>query len=626
MRCGWLSWQREKTPLPAHALEVVANRSGGNPQFLRDLVRSAIESGGVADLPESAEAATMTQIDTLAPEDRALVRRVAVFGLTFHPRMLKWLYAEEDGPAPDAAALGKLGDLFDEEPDGYLRFRQTLLRDSAYQGLPFKLRRQLHSAVAAHIEEEMDFPEEAGAMLSLHYFEAGEFRPAWRYATAAAKRAEDVYAYVEAAGLYARALEAAGKIPDLPKREIGRTQETLGDAWYKAGEYRKALDAYTAAHAHVVGERLLEAELLVKHSHVEEKLGRYPEALRWVERARETLEGVHGPEATRQVAATSVYCAWVLQAQGRTEDALKWAEQGAREAEAVDDPELIGDAYMVMGWGHSVLGKEGGEALMLKALEAHRRSGNRVREASILSNLGSACYWDGRWDDAMAYFVRGRDELLRVGDRLNAAVASLGIAEVLSDRGELAEAELTLQKTVPVWKASEHHYFLGYCVWMLGRVSLRGNRVDEARSRLAEARTLLTDVGAEHEVLDIDARLAECHLLKNEPEPALALADEILAKPDSSGAIARLTPLLNRIRGYALLMQGDPFGAREAFETSLAVARERNERFEAALTLNALIELDHLEGVEPPQETLDESRAAIATLKIRALPASPTIS
>ena len=61
-----------------------------------------------------------------------------------------------------------------------------------------------------------------------------------------------------------------------------------------------------------------------------------------------------------------------------------------------------------------------------------------------------------------------------------------------------------------------------------------------------------------------------------------------------------------------MLMQGDPWGAREAFETSLAVARERKERFEVALTLNALIELDRLEGVEPPQEIVDESRAAIA--------------
>ena len=53
--------------LPRHVLEVVAQRSGGNPQFLRDLLRSAIESGGTAGLPDSAEAAAMARIDALAP-------------------------------------------------------------------------------------------------------------------------------------------------------------------------------------------------------------------------------------------------------------------------------------------------------------------------------------------------------------------------------------------------------------------------------------------------------------------------------------------------------------------------------------------------------------------------------
>ena len=208
----------QQHPLPPHVLDVVAKRSGGNPQFLRDLLRSAIESGGVEDLPDSAEAAAMTQIDTLAPDDRAMVRRAAVLGMTFHPRMLAWLYGEDEGPPPGEAELARLGEMFEVEPDGYLRFRHSLLRDSAYQGLPFKLRRQLHRVVATHLEEEMDFPEEAAGTLSLHYLEAGEFQPAWRYAMAAAKRAVAVYANVEAAGLYSRALEAGRQQRDIWRR------------------------------------------------------------------------------------------------------------------------------------------------------------------------------------------------------------------------------------------------------------------------------------------------------------------------------------------------------------------------------------------------------------------------
>jgi predicted ATPase len=80
--------------------------------------------------------------------------------------------------------------LFDEEPDGYLRFRRTLLRDAAYEGLPYRLRRKLHAVVAARLEDEMDYPEEAAGILSLHYFEAGDYPRAWRYGSLAALRAE----------------------------------------------------------------------------------------------------------------------------------------------------------------------------------------------------------------------------------------------------------------------------------------------------------------------------------------------------------------------------------------------------------------------------------------------------
>jgi class 3 adenylate cyclase/tetratricopeptide (TPR) repeat protein len=616
----------QANPLPAHVLEVVAQRSGGNPQFLRDLLRFAIQSGGVVGLPESAEAAALARIDALPPEDRAVVRRAAMFGLTFHPRMLAWFDTEDDPPPPSEGTFARLSDLFDEDGDGYFRFRQSLLRDTAYEGLPFKLRRRLHAAVAARVEQEADNADEVAGILSLHYAAAGEHALAWRHSMLAAARAEGAYAFVEAAGLYARALEAGCKLPELNSRERCHAQERLADAWFHAGEYRKALDAYSRTRELAGSDPLPVAGLLLKLSLVEEKLGQYPEALRWAERARDALAGTPGRDAALLDARISAWYANVLQAQGNTAEALKWAEQAVRAGEQLEEPSITGNAYMVMGWGYSVLGKEGGEALMLKALDAHTRSGNRVRQASTLSNLGSACYWDGRWDDAMSYFERGRDELIKVGSIVKAAVASLGIAEILSDRGELAEAEATLQQTMPVWKASEYHYFLGYCVWMLGRVALRGNRIDDALARFAEARTLLAEVGAEHEVLDIDARVAECRLFTAEPDAALAAADGILAREDASGAVARLAPLLHRVRGYALVLLADPFGAREAFEASLAIARERNERFEVALTLNALIELDRLEGVEPPQEFVDESKAAIARLKIRALPAVPAIA
>lgn len=613
----------QQSPLPAHVLEIVAKRSGGNPQFLRDLLRTAIQSGGVADLPDSAEAAAMAQIDALAPDDRAVVRRAAVFGINFHPRMLAWFAEEGDFPPADRAVWDRLRDLFHEEADGYLQFRRSLLRDAAYAGLPYKTRRRLHGVVAAHIEHEMDYPEEAAGTLSLHYFEAGEYRSAWRYAGLAARHAEDVYAYVQAAALYARALEAGRQLADLAPHELGAAHIAMADAWDRAGEFRKAHEAYAAAHPFVAGDALGEARVLLNLSRIEGKLGNYAEALRSAQASRDLVAGLPGADATRLLARASARYAMVLQVEGRTTDALEWAERAAAEAEAASDPEAVGDAYVVMGWAYGELGKEGALPLMRRSLEAYQQAGNRVREAMLLSDLGVVCQWEGHWDEALAYYEQGRTASLTIGSQGNAALARVNVAEILTDRGEWAEAEAVLLETLPFWRASQFRYFLAACVSLLGRVSLRLGRLDEALVRLEECKTTFLQVGAENELPPIDARIAECRLAMGNADGALEIVRGLLGRASESNGVARVVPLLERIQGHALLQQGDLWGARDALETSLAAAHERRNLFEAALTMLSLIELDHLEGIEPPLDMVKESRALLATLKVRAVPAVP---
>ena len=172
-----------------------------------------------------------------------------------------------------------------------------------------------------------------------------------------------VYAHVEAARLYSRALEAGRRLEEIGDKDLAAVHEALGDAWDRAGEFRKASEAYTAARGLVAGEPLAEAGLLLKRSRLEEKLGKYPQALRWAARARKALEGLTGPEAARQAAQSTAWYATVLQAEGRSNDAIRWAQRAIGEAEAVDDAEALGTAYLVMGWAYGDLGKEGVEPL-----------------------------------------------------------------------------------------------------------------------------------------------------------------------------------------------------------------------------------------------------------------------
>ncbi|MBK9114747.1 MAG: tetratricopeptide repeat protein [Betaproteobacteria bacterium] len=276
-----------------------------------------------------------------------------------------------------------------------------------------------------------------------------------------------------------------------------------------------------------------------------------------------------------------------------------------------------------MGWAYGVLGKDGAEPYLQRALDAYRRSGNLLRQAALLSNLGVICQWEGRWDEALAYYERGRAETLKLGNMFDAALARMNVAEILSDRGELDEAQALLLDTLPVWRASRYRYLLGGCLWLLGRVSLRAGRIGEARARLEEARALFVAVKREEETLDVDARIAECRVFAGDAEAGLASATDALARARVSKVGGKAVSVLQRVRGHALLRMGDCAAAREALEESLAAARTRKDLQETALALHSLRAAYRCAGTEPPAEVVAEGDALVARLAIRTLPTVP---
>jgi class 3 adenylate cyclase/tetratricopeptide (TPR) repeat protein len=607
----------DSAPVPPHVLRLAAERSGGNPQFLRDLLR-AVNADPDAPLPESIETAAMAQVDRLAPAERNLVRRAAVLGLVFHPRHLEHVL-DPGTREPDAATWDRLSAVFAELGDGYLRFRRAVVRDAAYVGLPFALRRRLHAVLGLHLERDGGAgADELVPILSLHFSRAGVHEKAWAYAREAGDHAAERLAFVDAAVLYRRAIHA-GRAIGAPPHELAAVWESLAESLAHTGELDEAHAALRAARRLVGGEPVRTAELLLRHALLAGRAGRIPAAVRWAKRGLRLLEGENG----RQVLACRVQIlselAGVRQLQGDVHEAMELCTSviaQARDGER-HDPVLaasLASAYFVLDWALYDAGRPAEAVHSARALEIYERLGDLDRQAAVLNNLGGFAYHEGRWHDAVELYERAAEASERAGDEANAAFGACNVGEVLSDQGRLAEAEPKLRQALRIWRGSGYEWGTAFATALLGRTAVRAGRIQEGLELLGQADRTFHRLRALSDVALVEAYLAEARAFAGDAGHALRAADRALRHG------GRLGPLLHRVRGYALAQLGDRNGAEHALQASLDEAEANGNAFELALTLDAL---EHLRGRARAAGTGYPRRAIMARLDIVALPAPP---
>lgn len=579
----------EADPLPDHAIRTIAERSGGNPQFLRELVRSALASGGVDQLPDSVEAAAMARIDRLAPTDRTLVRRAAVLGQSFHPRSMSWVL-DPGEPLPEPSSWDRLTELFEDDGGGYLRFRRALLRDAAYEGLPYRVRRQLHARVGDGMEAEAladGTADDVADLLSLHFLRAGAYDKAWHYGRLAGNQARAKYAPLEAAALYRRAIDAARTAdPPITGREVLAVTEAMADVLTRAGAFDRALRAYADARRAAGSDPITEARLMLGESFAWERVGRVDQVVRWTRRAERVLAGVEGDAAARLRASALVSLAWARQLRGATREAALLARRAADVARAARDQKALADAYHILDLASFKPGVSEEPVHCHAALEIYERIGDLANAAVVANTIGGLAYFRGDWDQAVRHYELSREASERLGDPIAMARALYNIGEVQSDRGVLDDAEARLRRAQRLLQASGVRQEWALATAFLARSVYRAGRFEEGRALLGEAAAANRELGVEHEVVRVEAWRAESLALEGRHNDALEASEEILG----TGTVTDETHIavLERVRGLALAGLRRAVEARVAFAASAAAAARAGSDYERAVTLHIL--------------------------------------
>ncbi|MFZ0668677.1 MAG: adenylate/guanylate cyclase domain-containing protein [Acidimicrobiales bacterium] len=619
----------EDEPLLPHEIQFMADRSMGNPLFLEELWRSRRDGAGIEALPDSVDAAVGVQIDSLRARDRRILRSASVLGSVFFERDLRELLEAsglliDDGLDPGArsSALPRSLDQFlTTDSSGLVRFSSALVRECAYEGLPYRRRRELHGRAAERLEARGGTESDA-EVLSLHYFYAQQFAAAWHHARTAARNASDKYANVESARLYERALACTSHIDDLNRADVASAWEMLGDVRERAGDFKGGAAAYRRAGG-LTTEVVAKAELCLKEAWMAERLGQFPLAVRWIRRGLRAIANLDNRPAGQLRAQLMTWYTAVRQAQGRSSEAVVSGERAVAEARTWGNRKAEAHALSLLDWALVSLGRAGSANHSEDSVAIYRELGDLGGEAQVLNNMGGFAYFRGAWDEAVSFYRQAQDIRLRTGNEVEAAICTFNIGEILSDQGHFDEARPHLDEALRVLRAARYSWGIGYAMMLIGRLESRTGSFDSSWTHFESSLRAFHEVAREADAFQVESLIAESLVFQGRATEALDIAVRLAADVARVGSAVG-NALVERVRGYALAQLGDLRSAGSAFEASRTTAEELGADYELMLTLDAMRStgVSYPDGHSPEELTvrIDELRQRLGIVVLPVVP------
>jgi predicted ATPase len=557
-------------------VEILASRGQGNPLFLIELLQALQRSDDVDALPDSVEGLIQARIDTLIPLDRDILQHLSVLGVGFQSEYAGAVLSQS--PSEIAATLNSLGEFLAVDPNGRVQFRHALIHDVAYEGLPFRLRRRLHGQIAELILAEAGGDQDSQSeLLSLHFFEAGRWVEAGDFSLKAGAKADVIYANLEAALFYQRALTAAKHLGTSSDFEIAALSEARGDALERAGLFDESLDAYGVA-LRASDEPVRQSDLMLKRARVRAFGGSYSAGLAELTKSRRLLESESSKSAQGARARLDSFRAVIRMMQGRSDDALQLAEEALVEAAEAGEQEALARAYTILDAACLTLGRASEADYLPRALGMYEEMGDLLGAASVTNNMGERAWLEGRLDDAVELYSKADETNRRAGNDPEAANARANIGEVLIEQGRIEEARLILEEASRVLKAHDSYQAV-FADIQLARVAMESDDTKAAIDALIRAIQEDAERGSEFGLV-AKIHLASAYASEGELRRALGVLDDAESEVDQGGDL--YVPLLAKVRAITLRDLGRK---EEAFDSALSgrdAARRLRMRYEEA--------------------------------------------
>ncbi|MFE3198181.1 BTAD domain-containing putative transcriptional regulator [Embleya sp. NPDC059237] len=205
-----------QTAVDAATLTALAERTGGNPFYLRESARLLDSEGALvalSDVPEGVRDVLRRRLARLPDPAVAVLRLASIVGREADVDVLVDAAEVDEGGVLDALDAGLIAGLLTEPAPGRVRFVHALVRDTMAADLSGLRRTRMHTRIAAALERLGTHDVSALAHHHGHGVGAATAARAVEVHIAAAELAERRFAHDAAVDLLTRALECLDRVP-----------------------------------------------------------------------------------------------------------------------------------------------------------------------------------------------------------------------------------------------------------------------------------------------------------------------------------------------------------------------------------------------------------------------------
>ncbi|MES0834217.1 helix-turn-helix transcriptional regulator [Nocardiopsis tropica] len=435
------------------ALDLLLERTGGNPLFVESFLHSQDPTGG--PIPEGPRGLLLATVERLPDTTRRVLGLAATAGdRVDHPLLaavaLRSGLTEEQ--LDDALRRAADARVLRATDDGYA-FRHALLAEAVHTDLLPGERVRAHRRYAEALAQGVPGMSAADTAVQLaHHAHAARDQPlaltaAWR----AADHASSAAAHPEHLALLERVLELWDLVPDAASRvgkPRGEVLRRASRASLDAGHPRRAVDhatdglrelgvtGYHEPGGPPPGNAELIAGLRHARAHALKEMGR-DGALEDLADAIVVLP--HGHPLAAAVGST---LAATLMMRNHHAQARRSALRGLEQARAAGDRYSEADLLVTLGTLSSTEEHEAGLRMLADGISLARESGFAEVELRGLNNLGGAFQRIGRGEEHGRVVEEGLRRCAELGvARTQSDPFHLGIAVRLAHQGRFAEAE-----------------------------------------------------------------------------------------------------------------------------------------------------------------------------------------